>query len=105
VSRWRLSRTRIFHSDTHGRLGYGRREFGDDDLAVAGLEIGNEDLISAGVKGAAAPTPSHRRKGTIEPPPPPQRSAPPAPPHASNMSVFFTFPYDGDEGGEAREGR
>jgi hypothetical protein len=34
------------------RLGYG--DFGDHDLAVAGLEIGDQDLVRARVEGAAA---------------------------------------------------
>jgi hypothetical protein len=39
-----------------GRLGYGYREFGDEDLAVAGLEISRQDLVRTGVEGAAATT-------------------------------------------------
>ena len=38
----------------------GHREFGDDDFAVPGLETGDEDLVCAGVEGAAATTGSDR---------------------------------------------
>src|SRR5205823_4036968 len=36
------------------RRGRYRGEFSNDDLAVAGAEIGDQDLVYAGVKGAAA---------------------------------------------------
>jgi hypothetical protein len=39
-----------------GGLGHLLRQFSDDDLAVAGLEIGDQDLLCASIKGAAAAT-------------------------------------------------
>jgi hypothetical protein len=36
------------------RFGYGGRHLCDDDLAVSGLETGDQDLVGAGVEGAAA---------------------------------------------------
>jgi hypothetical protein len=39
-------------------LGYRRREFGDDDLSIAGLKTGHQDLVRASVEGAAPPTPT-----------------------------------------------
>jgi hypothetical protein len=38
------------------RLGYGGREFCDDDLAVTNAKIGHQDLVYAGIEGAAATT-------------------------------------------------
>jgi hypothetical protein len=37
-------------------LGHFCREFSDDDLAVAELEIGHQDLVCARVEGATATT-------------------------------------------------
>jgi hypothetical protein len=34
-------------------FGHGRHEFGDNDLAVAGLEIRYQDLVNARIEGAA----------------------------------------------------
>ena len=33
------------------RFGHRGGQFGDDDLAVAGLKIGNQDLVYAGIEG------------------------------------------------------
>src|SRR5260370_38932038 len=38
------------------RFGHRGGQFGDDDLAVAGLKIGNQDLVYAGIEGATTAT-------------------------------------------------
>jgi hypothetical protein len=54
-----------------GRLGHGGGDFGDDHLAVAGLEIGEQDLVRSGIKGAAATTGTTRAGAAAATPPPP----------------------------------
>ena len=43
-------------TEQRDRRRLGCRDFGDHDLAVAGLQIGEQDLVDAGVEGAAAAT-------------------------------------------------
>jgi hypothetical protein len=52
--------------DRH-RFGYRRREFANYDLAVAGLQIGDQDLVAAGVEGTPA---TSRATGVRHPPTP-----------------------------------
>jgi hypothetical protein len=62
--RGKAEETRAEQSD-RGRLGYLSKKFGDHDLAVAGLEIGHQDLVGTGVEGAAAKTGTNAKMARV----------------------------------------